>query len=1827
MSVKVLPASPNWYSSKVSDVSKDTFVFGARQNVYVYRLHGSHLVQVWAFCGHRERVTSVTLCHARASLLSCCSADEDGKVKLWDVDSRAVLQEHEYHNVRVSALSWSPLDEDLIVSGDEKGAIVSWRLQENRHMMLTPESGQGIVSLACSTQNREVLAVGYKNGLILLVSLANKGHVIHRLRGHDDEVHSLAWCSFPGEDFLSSNKRDNSHDDDPPGDASGVVPGGCLLASGCKNRTVAVWSTAQGKVLETFKLPTTTGSRRERWDEQGRGRIWVTVCWPPHSRAQFISSSHNGDLLQWDLTKTGKTKWELFNTRASVIPGHFRIVFNVSCGGEGNGLLVSTSMDRQIVVWDLASLTPKFCLPTLGGFVYAVESSPLDPGQIAVGVGDNLIRVWNISDQMNPYKVTSLWQGIKSKVTALSWHPSKEGLLAYGTDDGRVGIYQTLSNKPPQLSSTYHKKTVYVINWGPPCPALDPSASSQTPLCVYSVGDGLIKEHLPQRLEKEAVDFHTVISATNGPKSKYPIRSDIRWKQDFTVVAVGNDDGSVELFTPPNLRLICVIRLHQKLVNCVRWHPLYTAASPTMSPCRHWVATGSNENTVYVVDLTHIIETLGKSSDVVTVTSSTAQLEGHSGRITGLSWSPHVDGQLVSASYDGTAQVWNVLNKEPVANFRGHIGKLLCAEWSPLEEDVVMTGADDFTLQVWKISEQETKTCPAGKRKSKGRSKSKKKGIEVEKSPDTSNTDIQGEGVQLTREIEELLAVKRRQLLAECNSTDVDSDSHGGVSVQRPVELTVADILGEVATADESDDEEESSARGDKSKGQIVSRSDNVRKKRRTKSFFPILAGRENCSRQQQHQDLLTLVKKIYLSESEDENEGSSDEPFYLGLYLSRRAVYKCLKREGQHHLDHDNMDYYLQLEIWKGNIRGALKFAREREELSDWLVAMAPMASHQMWVEACQDYALQLEAEGQFHKAASYYLAAHKVYDAINLFRRHRMFREAVALAKLRLSPLDPAHEELYATWGQQLTKEGHFEQAAKCYVAIKQVREAAKVLARRTDQQSLRAAAHMNFIASENQEGLIYAQKVVHHHLVSKNWAKIHEFCEESKQLKVFILLACLHELMLKELPNVEPSLESLTDQAMFTQQANTEQESASSVKIPEFMVDLNESDPMSPWKPHLVGNKTFPHHVLRLWCTRYEVAMEMCSLEDLYTTLKTIHQSPGSVDTPQLLVQVSYELSRALLSLLLGDTPASIRHFNVAVSALHTSGDHTLMQAICRLFFPLGPNYVLKLQHEVTALRVLMNIDNHNPYSSSMKSYATRKYWSEPREDDLVSNGGLRCRELDCLRAYYYVAVVYHLQEQLSHPTANTPEVNVVGESESAGVSGECRESSQSNSKSMTENPQKTESSVDEPCKGTANSAVSLEVGVNNASRSDSPTKDGSSVSMCNKSSKCLNSDTPGPSLDLTQGSAPLSGALSSEKSRSSSSGEVSEEPIDQGTESQQEASLLLGLSPEVCDKTLAQSPRWDITLSKLKYLSKCLLWDIQGKRVALTETLGYVHRAMSQLLLHQTELIQTQTRGDNSGEQQSNGENSEQQTTSPVKNNGAEKVPHLTNGTGVQADTESKSDIVVEEQSIGEKQLPGLLSDVVVGLPNETFNIAGLDNYVSISDLWKHPSLSSDYLQSPNLNSPFHDYVKPKKILWKDSPEGSAISSEMSRRKSLDFSWSHDNGSLPAEWNSLPVDKKYTQPYITQDILQQEEEFIKGELLRGPDADQVIFPNPLHSAGLLLDICDIGLQSVEDKIWFSERVADWALFFSVTSLDRELFAAKRLKNQPSAVPHCR
>ena len=115
-------------------------------------------------------------------------------------------------------------------------------------------------------------------------------------------------------------------------------------------------------------------------------------------------------------------------------------------------------------------MAPVHILPSFGGFVYSLSTTPLDPNTVAVGVGDHVVRVWSTSDPSKRYDTHNIWHNIKTKVLVVLFHPSKEGVMGFGTEDGHVGCCSSISQKS-DVSVSYHKKSVYALSWGPHCSA------------------------------------------------------------------------------------------------------------------------------------------------------------------------------------------------------------------------------------------------------------------------------------------------------------------------------------------------------------------------------------------------------------------------------------------------------------------------------------------------------------------------------------------------------------------------------------------------------------------------------------------------------------------------------------------------------------------------------------------------------------------------------------------------------------------------------------------------------------------------------------------------------------------------------------------------------------------------------------------------------------------------------------------------------------------------------------------------------------------------------------------------------------------------------------------------------------------------------------------------------------------------------------------------------------------------------------------------------------------------------------------------------------
>ncbi|XP_044077410.1 gem-associated protein 5 isoform X1 [Siniperca chuatsi] len=1225
MHERSLPASPNWYCSRCSDVSSSGLLgVGAKNIIYLIDVSASSCRVIGELVGHKDFVSGFSFCQHAGQSHICVSSSNDGSVRFWDSDSKVLIKEHAAHQNPVAAVHWSPVDKNLVVSGDEKGIVVCHWYHTGDTASFFPEP-RTIFCLTCSPHTWSSVAVGYKDGMIVLIDVSKKGEVTHRLRGHDDEIHSLEWSPLASEDALYSRPEDGE------GTTSGVK--GCYLASGSKDQTVRIWSSAKGKGVMTLKLPYVK-KRGSAVDPGVKERLWLHVHWPKGRPTQLVSSCFCGELVMWDLTRTGKQRWTLFGT-SSEGQNHSRIIFNLSSVHlqDNRELLVSTSMDREIKCWDLASLDCCWTLPTLGGFVYALTFSPVGAGCLALGVGDNMIRVWNTLTTQNQYDTRSFWQGIKSKVTALAWHPKKEGSLSFGTDDGKVGIYDVFSNKPPQISSSYHRKTVYTLAWGPPVPPMSFGAAGGKPsYSLYScAGEGVILQHDPSKLSGEASDIDKLIRDTNNIKHKLSPHTDLSWKPDGKVVAIGNEDGCIDVYQAPSLKLLCSIQQHHKIINTLRWH--YDHSSPPELHCL--LASGSSNATVYVHDLRSVIENPPESP--VVLTEPYRRLCGHTAKITGMAWSPHHDARLVTVSYDGTAQVWEVVQEEAVSNYRGHVGYLLCVDWSPVDPDVIWTGGKDFTLQEWRVSKQQFKKPPKGKKmvdlkeKMKTNTKQKKKNKKASSVGGAAPLEMNGETVTGGEK-----AAMGQELSGEDEEDEVSSTNS---PVPPPATF---EMQRKSSTATKSKDKPD------------------LLKKKKPRSMLPISTSMDHRPKEDLLQDCITLASVKHSSAPPAGCVPGQGEHIHLGLFSDRLALYRMFEAEEEGHVEAGHYDSVVYLRLWSGDLEGALQLATEKGELNDHLLSVAPMAGFEVWSRTVEAFIKQLCLQEQYLKAASHLLSINKLYEAVDLLCSHKLYREAIALVKARLPADEPVLKELYTCWAAVLEKDGHFSAAAKCYLAAGASFDAAKVIARKNDVSSLRTAASLARISGEVALAESLALRCAKDLALAQDWVGAQEVLSSQESLLVHKLHLCVAELLAVML-------------------ADSQAESQSCVSSHTWAL---------PGECHI----SIQDHVRDVWEEQFGVSQTSAghrSVGALLQELKSLESPTPTANVPLRQVQLysSLHLTRAVLSWLLDDDGQLIKELWQAVAWLRDAGHVCVSAALCRLLFSDGDVSVCSRKHPKT------------------------------------------------------------------------------------------------------------------------------------------------------------------------------------------------------------------------------------------------------------------------------------------------------------------------------------------------------------------------------------------------------------------------------------------------------------------------------------------------------------------------------------------------------------
>ncbi|RHZ46556.1 hypothetical protein Glove_615g12 [Diversispora epigaea] len=1004
---KYLPPAPNWNSPKASalSITNNIFAYASSNNVILF--NAETLQFEGTLVGHTARVNSLTFCDNL-----CVTGSADMTIRCWNIINKKQVYISTNHKSEIYALAWSN-NYKFIVSGDKSGDLSAWNPSKNKsnkyYFIQSP-----IYDIAASPTIENSFAIGFQNGAIIIINIDQdlNGKIVRRLKGHDIEIQSLSW-EIP------------KHNLDQPSTKY------TFLVSGSRDKTACIWNVEEENLERTISLP----HPMQHLTEQQKSRLFVATAWIPESNRVLVSS-YMGDLLLWDLD-ISTARYQKFGN------GHTRSVYTIvvyPCGTKA----ITSSMDQKLILWDITQRKPIFSITCIPKQINDIDISVADPHRLAIACSDNNIRIWDIANILNPFSCVSYWKGIKNKITCIKFHPSHEGTLAFGTDLGNIGWYEIYNDKS-KIFDSYHKNKVYAIEW---CKSewlgktLDNEKSDEFNLILSCGGDGnLLLNDItkPKRslcvndmIREANPEWTNIVKDKNNYSSK---RSEVAINPNGRFLAVGNTDGSIEVYDLPSFKIIYHNIGHRTTINKLKWCSLDENGEALL------FASGSDDHTIMIHDFSNL-ENLESTTSVPT--SSCKKVFGmHKKGITDLSWCPVDNKKLVSTSLDGIAIVWDLQNGIPISIFGGHNGRILSCMWSLDDEDLIFTGGDDSICFGWRLSENPY-DLPLVLKELDLATRSKidlindschTNIIQEQESAYLSNLPTPAEStqpIQSTQPTRKATQKKSKKLknILPLTSTTIRRKNLQHYTFKLAKRLYGGD-LGKALEFWENDEEK------------VQKTGENDDHDLPNSLFVDLFFDEGKKSRQ-------TIEKEVI-------SHNSSDSSFSLGGL---------------------EVNPGLLLELWSNDFSGLVKRNENNEGFSnqDWMIlALSPLAGRDVWQSLMRLQAEKLAAKNDRHAAVLCWLACGEVYQAIEIYRKAEMYREAIALAKLRLVSNDPVLSELYISWANQLEKEEVYEQAAMCHLAAHRdnsIYHALNALSRRGDPSALKAAASLALMLEDSSK-----------------------------------------------------------------------------------------------------------------------------------------------------------------------------------------------------------------------------------------------------------------------------------------------------------------------------------------------------------------------------------------------------------------------------------------------------------------------------------------------------------------------------------------------------------------------------------------------------------------------------------------------------------------------------------------------------------------------------------------------------------------------------------
>ncbi|MEM7424460.1 MAG: hypothetical protein AAF441_00060 [Pseudomonadota bacterium] len=471
----------------------------------------------------------------------------DGRVRLNDARSGAVLWTRSGHHTAVSSLAFSP-DGRRLAFGAGDGVVQVWDANRGRPLWKRQGHRGTVTSVAVSPDGKRVVSAGSAGRLRLWDAV--RGTPLKDLKGQTGAASSVAFSpdgkrlasAGSGETLRLWNLEFDGKFEELHGHVSAVKsvafsPDGRRLVSGDNDETVLLWDARSGKLL-----------RRLSGD---KARVYA-VGFSPDGKRVLAAGGKNRTARLWD-AETGRTLVALKNHKSEVRS----VVFS-----PDGRRFVSADRDGNVKTWPRRRGYGRQN-PRISGPVGFSSDGRLAASNGSRGSGGT-IRLWNAQSGR---ELRDLKTG-QSRLTKFALSPDGKR-LASGGADGTVRILNVATGRP-LYQMKGHRASVTSIAF-----SLD---GRRVVSGGYDKSVGLWDAVKGQQLWRVASrqSFVYAVAASSDGK----------------LVASGGFDGTVRLWGAAGGRALRVFKGRQSVVMSV-----------AISPDSKRVASGGRDGTVRIWDI------------------------------------------------------------------------------------------------------------------------------------------------------------------------------------------------------------------------------------------------------------------------------------------------------------------------------------------------------------------------------------------------------------------------------------------------------------------------------------------------------------------------------------------------------------------------------------------------------------------------------------------------------------------------------------------------------------------------------------------------------------------------------------------------------------------------------------------------------------------------------------------------------------------------------------------------------------------------------------------------------------------------------------------------------------------------------------------------------------------------------------------------------------------------------------------------------------------------------------------------------------------------